>query len=224
MKKHDVMTSMVTRGIKSLYIISLMSAIAVCSVMSSCGGNTRQSVSDTAAIGDTVTVNTEDSEEPLILSSDGIGPVSCPMQIAELQSFMEGVYDEVMVEEGSDSDIYRFIYNGQERFRGYNFGEDSLQMLCASDESVKVDTGDGFLSIGSPFGEVLKLDGVEAEFESLDGIGIWGWKWRGLYFLPSQRILPETLAAKLYNGDEAPQSSDFSDDVVIEYIGTGLPF
>ncbi len=193
------------------------------SIVSSCGKKGGHETTDTATVSDTVTDNAED-EKILLLSSDGIGPVSCPIAIGDLQSYIDGVYDEVMVEEGSDSDIYRFIYAGRERFRGYNFGEESLQMLCASDESVKVQTDEGYISIGTPFSEVLKLEGVQPEFESLDGIGIWGWKWRGLYFLPSQRILPEGLATGLYNGDKVPQASDFNDEVVIEYIGTGLPF
>ena len=180
-------------------------------------------MTDSVTVSDTLPEDTED-EDILLLSSDGIGPVSCPIPIGDLQSYIEGVYDEIMVEEGSDIDIYRFIYSGRERFRGYNFGEESLQMLCASDASVNVQTDDGYISIGTPFSEVLKLEGVEPEFESLDGIGIWGWKWKGLYFLPSQRILPEGLATGLYNGDKVPQAADFNDDVVIEYIGTGLPF
>ncbi|MDE5552363.1 MAG: hypothetical protein K2I91_04090, partial [Muribaculaceae bacterium] len=132
MKKRDYMAYKTSRGIKFRYMICIIAAIVPLSIVSSCGKKGGHETTDSVTVSDTVTDNAED-EKILLLSSDGIGPVSCPIAIGDLQSYIDGVYDEVMVEEGSDSDIYRFIYAGRERFRGYNFGEESLQMLCASD-------------------------------------------------------------------------------------------
>ncbi len=42
--------------------------------------------------------------------------------------------------------------------------------------------------------------------------------------LPSQQGLGEILSRKLYDSKETPSAADFSDDVKVGFIGTGLPF
>ena len=75
-----------------------------------------------------------------------------------------------------------------------------------------------------PFSRLLKLKDATAEYQALDDNGMWSWRWQGLYFLPSQQNLPQRLSSKLYNQATTPDAADFDDNVVIDYIGTGLPY
>lgn len=78
--------------------------------------------------------------------------------------------------------------------------------------------------IGDSFANVLSIPGVQAEWIGYDDGGMWYWTWDGLWFAPSQQGLGEILSRKLYDSKETPSAADFSDDVKVGFIGTGLPF
>ena len=77
---------------------------------------------------------------------------------------------------------------------------------------------------GDEFSKVLALNGVESEFQGFDDMGIWYWKWNGLYFGVDETNIPESLGTALSDGKRPPRAADFTPDVKIGYIATGLPF
>lgn len=161
---------------------------------------------------------------PLIMTAGGIGSVRCGTSLSDLAPELEGVYDSIETWSEAEFDIYSFIYDGEERFEGFDFGDGVLSVLSARSTDIVVETPDGIITRDIPFTHVLSLPGVTAEFESGNYGGIWCWKWHGLYFLPDDQHIPERLVSKLYNGDTEPVSEDFDDSVKLYYIGTGLPF
>ena len=94
----------------------------------------------------------------------------------------------------------------------------------ASPDAVTIDfeDEDGERFIAYDFGEG-KIDVINL-IGGYDGGGMWYWRWEGLWFAPSQDNLPTVLSRRLYHSESAPTSADFTDDVTVGFIGTGLPF
>lgn len=182
--------------------------------------------SDSAVIDTDSNVPEETIEEEtyVVMTDRGVGSIKCNMLVSDMQPSVRQLYDSIIVDRSYTYTVYKFIYEGQDRFRGYDFGNGAISMIEAADPGVIVETPNGDISLDMPFTNVLRLPGVTAQYQNFDDEGIWSWVWQGLYFLPSQQNLPHSLSAKLYTNGTPPTIADFDDNVTIEYIGTGLPY
>lgn len=181
---------------------------------------------------DTLTIEPDPTPElPKKVESDikmsplGIGPIKVGMRISEIKPKMENLYDTIVRQGGYDSNSYYFYLDGNQRFTVYEFESGIVNVVSADNRSVVVDDGNGGeLRIGDSFRKVLNLKDVNAVWQAADGEGMWCWNWQGIWFVPDQEALPDVLAHKLYNQTSAPRPSDFPEDILIGYIGTGLPW
>ena len=200
-------------------------AMAFLLLIASCSGKSGKET-------DTLTVEPDPTPElPLETIADaqltarGIGPVRIHSRIVDLRPKVENLYDSVARESGYESNTYHFYLDGEQRFSVYEFGSGMVDVIGVEDSSVIVrGAGNKTVRLGDPFSKVLELDGVTPQWESADDEGMWVWSWEGIWFVPDQSRLPDTLAHKLYNQNVAPRLSDFTPEVTIGYIGTGLPW
>lgn len=159
------------------------------------------------------------------LTARGILPIKVGMRIVDISPAEENLYDSISTEKGYESNTYHFYLDNEERFTAYEFEAGTVSMVAANNESIVVKTGtDGMIRIGDPFVKVAKLPGVKAQWETGDDDGIWVWIWQGIRFIPDQANLPDNLVHKMYNSTVAPQASDFTPEVTVSYMGTGLPW
>lgn len=210
---------------KSGLVIWLIITLLIMPACSGRSGEGKESVTvDTEEI-----VSAEEEEEemcPLYLNARGFDNIKIGMRIAEIPPQSTCLYDSIVLERGYDSKSYSFLFKGQRRFTVYEFESGVVDVISADDESVSVQTPDGeALTLGMPFSKVLALKGVNPVWQSADdGEGMWCWTWRGIWFQPDQQNLNDELAHTLYSPANNPTRSQFTDDIVIGYIGTGLPW
>ena len=193
-------------------------------LLCSCGVGNKKVVESAQVIADSIPAEPSADLLEIPITNLGIEEVKCGMRVNSLTPSMANLYDSIAIEQDLDHTTYQFMLDGRPRFTGYEFGDGLIDALAAADSSVYVDTPDGHLTLGMPFSRLLKLKDATAEYQALDDNGMWSWRWQGLYFLPSQQNLPQRLSSKLYNQATTPDAADFDDNVVIDYIGTGLPY
>lgn len=206
------------------------SAVSIVSILSlsltGCGGKQAQPVVDT------VTVEPNDSpdlpESSMIdaqLTARGIEPVKVGMRIVEIEPRVENLYDTIVREGGYESNSYHFLLNGEQRFTVFEFESGIANIVAADNESIIVNgNDDNILRLGDSFTKVFDLKDVKPVYQSMDDEGMWCWQWQGIWFQPDQQNLNDVLVHKLYSTSVAPVKSDFTDDIKIGYIGTGLPW
>lgn len=212
---------------KNLYALTGLFLLFVILMTGGCSKKGGENSSDT----DTVRSVNDQSEasalEPqdIVLTSEGISPVTIGMQISLIPADSAGIYDSVISEEGYESNSYLFMSDGQPMFTAYEFTPGTIDVVSADSPRIVVMSPDGkALRLGGELADVLSLPGVEAEWESADGEGMWCWRWEGLWFQPDQSHLPEDLSRALYNDAKAPGVEMMTPEVKIGYIGTGLPW
>lgn len=155
----------------------------------------------------------------------GVDPIRTGMRISEIQPKVENLYDSIARQSGYESNSYFFFLDGNHRFTVYEFDSGIVNVVAAENRSIVVNGNNGQeIRLGDSFKKVLALNNVAPIWQAGDGEGMWCWNWQGIWFYPDQQNLPDVLAHKLYNQTSVPQSSDFSDDIEIGYIGTGLPW
>ena len=196
-----------------------------------CGGAHRTATdtasADTSAIQPADTIPAEAG--PLTLTSDGMAGITVGMPIADLPPEIDGVYDEIRSEDWDTTIMRVFMLQGTPRFSVYEFGSGKVDVISIEGPGVEgsvpgAEPGEG-VCLGQPFARVLSLPGVKAEYESLDEDGMWVWQAGGLWFQPDQTHLSEEVSRRLYDPQAGPPSAeDLTDDVVVGYIGTGLPW
>jgi len=205
---------------KNIYIAGLSLLMLV-----SCGGNKK---SPGAGLTDSArTVDMESAaagETEFFLTQDSIGPVRVGGNIADMPEAVSNLYDVVLATETPDAMAYTFLLSDVPQFTIYDFMEGKVDVIALEGNARAVNTPDGQLRVGDEFSRVLALKGVESEWESLDDTGIWYWKWNGLYFGVDESAIIEKLGEALCNGQMPPRATDFTPDVKIGYIATGLPF
>lgn len=205
-------------------ISHLLAVVVFAGCLAGCGsGNKVETESATVEEGTMDVVPVTDDNQAVI-TDQGVYPIKTGVNIVDLQPSVENLYDQIKSEDAYDYTVYKFMLDGKERFAGYSFGDGSLSVLSVTSSDIVVETPAGLISLGVPFSRVLELEGVNPEFQALDGNGMWCWIWQGLYFQPSQNKLPQRLSSKLYDAGTTPVLSDFDDDVTVAYIGTGMPF
>ena len=190
-----------------------------------CSGN---KVKDT----DTISVEPDPTPELPVedimdaqITSRGIGPIRTDMRIVDMKPSVENLYDTIVREGGYESNSYHFFLDGQQRFTVYEFESGIANVICVDDSSVVVNNpGGGNVRLGDSFTKVFSLDGVKPQWECTDDEGMWVWNWQGLWFQPDQSQLNDVLVHKLYNQNTPPSNSDFTPEVTVGYIGTGLPW
>ena len=180
-------------------------------LLCSCSGGNKKVVESAQVIADSIPAEPSADLLEIPITNLGIEEVKCGMRVNSLTPSMANLYDSIAIEQDLDHTTYQFMLDGRPRFTGY-------------ESSVYSVTPDGHLTLGMPFSRLLKLKDATAEYQALDDNGMWSWRWQGLYFLPSQQNLPQRLSSKLYNQATTPDAADFDDNVVIDYIGTGLPY
>ncbi|MDE6235497.1 MAG: hypothetical protein K2M56_07090 [Muribaculaceae bacterium] len=219
---HKYLHSYVGRGIR----IAMSAAIAVgLTIMSACSGK-QPKAEETLRVEPS-----QETELPKKAVSDaqltplGVDPIRTGMRISEIQPKIENLYDSISRQNGYESTCYYFYLQGNQRFTVYEFDSGIVNAVSADNRSIVVKGDKGQeLRLGDSFRKVLGLKDVNAVWQAGDGDGMWCWNWQGIWFYPDQENLPDVLAHKLYNQTTAPQTSDFSDDIEIGYMGTGLPW
>ena len=156
---------------------------------------------------------------------DTVAGLHIGMPVSQIPDSIAGLYNLKRNTDSGDAVAIEFLEDGVERFVAYDFGEGNIDVINIIGGDVKVKTMKGDLTVGSPMTAVLNLPGVQAEWSSYDGNGMWYWTWEGLWFAPSQENLSTELSHRLYHSGQAPTMKDFEDDeVTIGFVGTGLPF
>ena len=103
-----------------------------------------------------LSASAQTSNEGLIITSEGVGPVKIGMTASQLPSAVEGLYDKV-VEENSDMVLYSFYLNG---------------------ETVMTTNGDGSIALIEVFPSLQNVsttDGVHPGMTASDFKGKSGW-------------------------------------------------
>lgn len=198
--------------------------VAMGIALTSCGGKkaAKEADSDSA-----LTVEQEipqAGQEEYFLTRDSIGPVYVGAQVGNLPEAIPNLYNAVLPTETPDAMAYTYLLDDIPQFTVYDFMDGNVDVIALEGNSRGVQTPDGQLRVGDEFREVLKLPKVESEWGGIDEAGVWYWKWNGLYFGVDETEIPESLGNALCNGKRPPRASEFTPDVKIGYIATGLPF
>lgn len=202
----------------------LVSALAL--VMTACGGN--KNASGESAKSDSA--ETLPMESPVAgptdyyLTADSIGPVRVGASISDLPAAVPNLYDMMLTTETPDAMAYTFMLADIPQFTIYDFMEGKADVIALEGNARSIQTPDGELRVGDAFSKVLALPGVVSEFQSMDDMGIWYWKWNGLYFGVDETGISESLGNALSDGKLPPRAALFPESVKIGYIATGLPF
>lgn len=210
----------------------ILAALILTGLASGCGGN-GSGHADSAGDDDIeirTHVENTDTLPYFPLTAEGLGPVHVGMDLESLPPRVNGLYTTMTVEQGFECETVVFSNTKAPDtvtfpFTVLDFGQGKADVILLNDDQCGVNRPEGGrLTLSSPFAEVLSLPGVQARWEGWDGGGAWYWTWQGLWFQPSPVNPGEDLTDKLYDNREAPVASDFTPDVTIGYIGTGLPF
>ena len=203
----------------------LLSAISA-ALLAACSGNSKTSDGDSDSLS-SPSWEIADSVAPrqiAYLTKDSIGQIKIGQSVNEIPDSLPGLYSKKINGASEDAVTITFADSEGEKFIAYDFGEGVIDVINVIGSDVKVTAPRGEFGLGDKFAKVLELPGVTTEWSGYDGNGSWYWVWEGLWFAPSQETLTETLSRRLYNYDSAPTPADFSDDVTVGFIGTGLPF
>lgn len=206
--------------------LTLPAALAAGLLLSSCGGGGGTSASgrgsdsaQTAELESTVAGPTE-----FFLTRDSIGPVHVGADVASLPQAVANLYDVRLATETPDAMAYTYLLANVPQITVYDFMNGKVDVIALEGNARAVETPEGPLRVGDPFSKVLALPGVKSEFQGFDDMGIWFWEWHGLYFGVGETGLPQKMGEALGNGQRPPKASDFTPEVKIGYIATGLPF
>lgn len=196
-----------------------------------CSGNSaKEGASDSDSAGRLSTEVPEFERETWYLTPDSLGPVHVGMKISEIPENWPGLYTEIQKERAYDTDAYNFLLDEEvDRAACYpftviDFGMGNADIIMLNDTLVKVATPAGDISVATPFREVLKLEGIEPQWEEVEGNGAWFWKWEGLWFQPSQEQMDQETSSRLYDGNRRPDDLKFAPEITTSLISTGLPF
>lgn len=213
---------------KYLEKIAGLLALVVLVVLPQACGSKQGSADDTLAIEHDTTAIEESVKEmrEASLNARGIEPVTISKRISEIRPSEPALYDTIVREAGYGSNSYSFMFDGKSRFTVYEFESGVVDVIAIDDASVYVTADDDErIVLGDPFSKVLNLKGVNAVWQNADdGEGMWCWTWRGLWFQPDQQNLNDALSHSLYNPNSEPRKEDFTPEITIGYIGTGLPW
>lgn len=202
----------------------LLAAMAL--TLAACGGNKEASTSSAASDS----AETASMESPVAgpvnyyLTADSIGPVHVGDEISNLPAAVANLYDMMVTTETPDAMAYTMMLADIPQFTIYDFMEGKVDVIALEGNARSISTPDGELRVGDEFAKVLALPGVQSEFQSMDDMGIWYWKWQGLYFGVDETNIPEALGNALSEGKRPPRAAEFPASVKIGYIATGLPF
>lgn len=193
--------------------------------LSACGKGQKAESADSDSIAESAVMEAVEAvRQSMYITKDSIGAIAIGTAVNTLPDSVPGLYTSK--ENGASPDAVTVVFsddNGQE-FIAYDFGEGNVDVINVIGTGVYVDAPRGAFNLESPFSKVLELPGVETEWMSYDDNGMWYWRWNGLWFAPSQDNLPRDLSMRLYNSEQAPTPKDFTDEVKVGFIGTGLPF
>ncbi len=203
-------------------------------LLPACGSRgTHDSVTDSSSRGEELDLGAGDESQEgvrVMLTSQGLGSVRVGESLTSLPDSVPGLYDSILVQEGEDCRTLTFARSTDRGITMYpfsilDFGNNLVDVILLNDDQCGVENPQGgVITLSTPFKSVLSLPGISARWEEVEGSGAWYWTWEGLWFQPSLDNPGDSLGARLYDGRSAPQISDFSDEVTIGYIGTGLPF
>ncbi len=194
-------------------------------MLASCGGNKKGTGAVSSDSARTVEMESAVAgTTEYFLTRDSIGPVRVGGSIADMPEAVANLYDVVLTTETPDAMAYTCLLADVPQFTIYDFMEGKVDVIALEGNARAVNTPEGQLRVGDEFSKVLALKGVESEWESLDVTGIWYWKWNGLYFGVDESGINEKLGEALCDGRRPPRAADFTPDIKIGYIATGLPF
>lgn len=194
-------------------------------MMVSCGGHKTSGESDSSDSAQTVQMMSEVAgPTEFFLTRDSIGPVRVGESISSLPAAVANLYDVMITTETPDAMAYTFLLADEPQFTIYDFMEGKVDVIALEGNARSVNTSAGQLRVGDEFSKVLALDGVKSEWQGFDDNGLWYWVWNGLYFGVDETGVSEKFGETLVDGRHAPRASEFTPDIKIGYIATGLPF
>ena len=193
--------------------------------LAGCGHSDKSGAVDSDTIPEQVIAEAETSGTNIAyITKDSIGGIYIGMPIQEIPDSIDGLYSKKTHGDSPDAVALIFSDPEGERFVAYDFGEGKIDVLNLIGSDVKVKVPGGEIGIGDVFTDVMNLPGVKPEWSGYDDGGMWYWTWEGLWFAPSQDNLPMQLSQRLYHSGQAPTRNDFTDEITVGFIGTGLPF
>ncbi len=196
------------------------------SLLWSCSGSNKKVDKDTSEIrtADSLSIETEETATASFLTHEGIGKIKIEMACDSIPEKELGLYDLVINTQSDDAGIFRFLLEGRDMFYGYSFSDDKIDLLSLASEGAQASTANGPIGVGDPFLSLLNLPGMRAEWIASDDSGVWFWTAGGLWFGVKPDSASITLAEKLSSPERPPMASDFTENDLVGYIGTGLPF
>ena len=208
-----------------LTILPSIAIILAVLTLNACGGKKESKAEQQSDSAQTV-----EMESPVagtteyFLTADSIGPVRLGDNISAMPAAVANLYDMMLPTETPDAMAYTFLLADVPQFTIYDFMEGKVDVIALEGNARAINTPKGQIRVGDEFSIILSLPGVESEYESMDDMGIWYWKWNGLFFSVDETNLNESLSEALCDGKRPPRAAAFTPDVKIGYIATGLPF
>ncbi|MGN0236846.1 MAG: hypothetical protein ACI4AK_01980 [Lepagella sp.] len=209
-------------NLKNITAIGLMSV-----VIASCGGKgLREDRQDSMDVSDSTATEVValSGDSVFYITADSIGSVHVGEKISALPPVVDFLYDEMVTTATPDAMAYTFLLKSVPQFMVYDFMQGQVDVIALEGNARSVNTPEGELRVGDSFKRVLALKGVESEWIDLDDMGVWYWKWNGLYFGVDETNLSDEQAEALCDGKLPPRASLLGEEVKIGYIATGLPF
>ena len=194
-------------------------------LLAGCGSSDNKSVGESDSVAESEIIEAVEAvRKANFITKDSVGGIMVGASVNTIPESIPGLYTSRQHGASQDAVTVSFSDDSGEQFVVYDFGEGKIDVINVVGPAIKVDALDGVFGIGDSFANVLSIPGVQAEWIGYDDGGMWYWTWDGLWFAPSQQGLGEILSRKLYDSKETPSAADFSDDVKVGFIGTGLPF
>ncbi|MCM1368886.1 MAG: hypothetical protein NC204_00765 [Candidatus Amulumruptor caecigallinarius] len=200
--------------------------IAALCLLAACSGNKQTLPADSSAdsVSNEAGADLVMPAQPFYLTADSIGPVRVGAKIVSLPKQVPDLYDTVLPVETPDAMAYTFLLGDEPQFTIFDFMNGNVDVIALEGNARSVSTPEGDIHVGDEFAKVLRLPGVESDWQNFDESGIWYWKWNGLFFGVDETAISTELSAALAEGRRPPRAFLFTPDVKIGYIATGLPF
>lgn len=212
----------------------ILLAMAACSVLLCMCGHKGGTSTDTD--NDTMTIKPETDDTASgktvsrlpILTSDSLGAVRVGMPIDSLPPVCEAFYDSIGRITECEYEEYVFSRQGRPMFAVIDFGDGKVDLITLLSSEIGVVAGTTELHIGDNFSRLLTQRATQAEWAGYDAVGRWTWTNGGVWYMPDENMgnsaAAQHLLKHLYDSMAAPDPEEFPENVVIGYIGTGLPF
>lgn len=195
-------------------------------ILAGCSGNKKaaQPAADTDSAFIREAEAAIDSIQTPTLTAQGIGDVRIGMALDSVPQGQISLYDNIVTDDSGEFKALNFRLGDKDMFTVTDYDDGKVDMISLYTSGVGVAVPNDTLRIGDPFTKLLKQSGVTTEFVSMDDMGVWYWRYKGLWFWPAEEGMSQALNNAMSERRNPPSAAMIGDRVKIGYIGTGVPF